>query len=639
MRPPPAAAVAPARADLAAALARLPALAVAVIGDFCVDAYWTIDTGGDERSIETGLPVRRVRDQRYSPGGAANVVANLVDLGVGSVRAIGIVGTDPFGPVLRRLLDERGARTDGSLVSDPHWQTPVYAKRIVAGEERPRLDFGSCNELPGGAAGALLAAVEAATGDCRVIIVNQQLPRGVATPALIADLNHLISRHPDTLFLVDSRHRPDAFAGAALKLNYAEACRYAGAAPRAAGADEHAAQLALDIARRVGRPAFITRGEGGISASDGAATFHVPGLQVAGAIDAVGAGDTVVAAIAAMLGSGLPVPFAAGVANFAASVTIRKLHTTGTATPAEILAAAAEPDYIHAPDAASLAIAPRFCSGTAIEIIGELPAGIDLRACVFDHDGTLSTLRSGWEQVMEAMMLEAIFAGRQDRIDAGTLAATRDDVRRFIDQSTGLPTIAQMRWLVGRVRAAAYMEAAAIPDAAAFKNLFAARLAGLVAPRRDQVRSGTLPPAAFEVRDAAAFLSGLRRLGVALHLVSGTDHDDVVAEARLLGTAGAFGNQIHGARDGEPGEAKNAVLDRLLGAGGLARNQIAVFGDGPVEIAAARRRGIIAIGVASDERAGGIDAAKRRRLVRAGANLVIADYQEWERLLEELRCH
>src|ERR1039458_6878325 len=59
---------------------------VAVAGDFCLDAYWHLDEGPEEESIETGLPVHRVTDQRYSPGGAGNVVANLVALGVGQVR-------------------------------------------------------------------------------------------------------------------------------------------------------------------------------------------------------------------------------------------------------------------------------------------------------------------------------------------------------------------------------------------------------------------------------------------------------------------------------------------------------------------------------------------------------------------------
>ncbi len=94
---------------LEGALAPLRSLRAAVLGDFCLDSYWQLDTGEAEYSVETGLPVRRVRSQRYSLGGAGNVVANLIDLGVGRVQAIGVVGRDLFGLEMLRLLEERGA--------------------------------------------------------------------------------------------------------------------------------------------------------------------------------------------------------------------------------------------------------------------------------------------------------------------------------------------------------------------------------------------------------------------------------------------------------------------------------------------------------------------------------------------------
>lgn len=97
-------------ADLEKMLPDFGSARVAVVGDFCLDAYWDIRSGDTEFSIETGLPVNRVTSQRYSPGGAGNVVANLVSLGVGQVRAIGLYGRDPFGRALVKLLAELGGR-------------------------------------------------------------------------------------------------------------------------------------------------------------------------------------------------------------------------------------------------------------------------------------------------------------------------------------------------------------------------------------------------------------------------------------------------------------------------------------------------------------------------------------------------
>ena len=75
-------------------LARIRKVRAAVFGDFCLDAYWLLEPGERELSVETGLPVRRVQRQRYSLGGAGNVVANLAALGVAEVHAVGLVGRD-----------------------------------------------------------------------------------------------------------------------------------------------------------------------------------------------------------------------------------------------------------------------------------------------------------------------------------------------------------------------------------------------------------------------------------------------------------------------------------------------------------------------------------------------------------------
>ena len=80
----------------------------------------------------------------------------------------------------------------------------------------------------------------------------------------------------------------------------------------------------------------MTRGENGIIVVDEAGLWEVPGLQIIERIDPVGAGDTTVATIAAVLGGGGDCFSAAKLANISASITVRKLQTTGTATGDEI---------------------------------------------------------------------------------------------------------------------------------------------------------------------------------------------------------------------------------------------------------------------------------------------------------------
>ncbi len=329
---------------LEAALAAAAKARVGVFGDFCLDAYWEIDADESERSLETHLPVRRVRRQRTSLGGAGNVVANLAALGVSEVRAVALLGADMFGAEMRRLLADAGADLDGVLVHDD-WQTQVYAKPILGGDETNRIDFGAFNALAPAVADALAARLADAADACDAVILNQQVPAGVSTPGMIDRVNAVVADHPACRFVVDSRHRAELYRGAALKLNAREAADLAGASGPDDATDVApgaARPWAEALARRTGREVFVTCGAGGMVVADAAGTHVAPGVNVPEPTDPVGAGDAAVAAIAAALAGGGDALSAARLANLAAAVTVGKLHVTGTATPAEIRSLAAD---------------------------------------------------------------------------------------------------------------------------------------------------------------------------------------------------------------------------------------------------------------------------------------------------------
>ncbi|HZC43175.1 MAG TPA: PfkB family carbohydrate kinase, partial [Acidobacteriaceae bacterium] len=414
-------------------LAPLSSLRAAVLGDFCLDAYWELDPSDSEISLETGLPVQRVRHQSYSLGGAGNVVANLVALGVGQVRAIGVMGTDLFGAELLRLLRAYGPAVDDRLIDDPDWQTMVYAKPWSGDQERSRVDFGAFNVLSEQTIDCLITALDLAAGENDVVVLNQQISRGVSSLPVIERINQVIAKYPKTFFLVDARHRPDLYRGAVLKLNVAEAARFLQETIEGPITTEQAKRFACRISRRTEKPTFLTRGELGILVADGRTVHEIPGIQVLEKTDPVGAGDTVVAALAAALGSGQDPRTAANLANLAASITVRKLRATGVATQAEILAAGPEPDYIFEPELAEAPHRARFIEGTGIEVIGELPANLQIEHCIFDHDGTLSTLRQGWEKIMEPMMVQAILGSEYEHVDAGRAGKVAAEIRAFID--------------------------------------------------------------------------------------------------------------------------------------------------------------------------------------------------------------
>jgi phosphoglycolate phosphatase len=119
-----------------------------------------------------------------------------------------------------------------------------------------------------------------------------------------------------------------------------------------------------------------------------------------------------------------------------------------------------------------------------------------------------------------------------------------------------------------------------------------------------------------------------------LYLASGTDLKYVRREAELLGVASYFGPRIYGALDDYKNFSKQMVIERILREEGLHGEELLGFGDGFVEIEEVRKAGGVAVAVASDEVARrGVNAWKRERLVRAGADIVVPEYRQGEALL------
>ena len=630
----------PASGDwLETCLARIRAVRVAVLGDFFLDAYWIIDPEQSELSVETGLPIKRVREQRYSPGGVGTVVNNLVDLGVAKVYALGLAGQDLFGRHLLELLQQRRVDTSGLLTSQPDWQTMVYAKPYINEEEQNRHDFGTFNVISPQSIKALAAKLEETAAQVDVVVLNKQLLAGVSPPAMIEEINKIVARQPRCRFITDARRHAELYQGAILKLNAYEASRLLGQ-PRPLDEfipAETAKNMARKLAARHGQLVIVTRGENGILAAEGEAFYEVPGIQIIGRTDPVGAGDTALSALAAVLGSGGDALTAIKLANLAASITVRKLGTTGTATPAEIRAVGPEPDYVYAPELADDPRRARYWEGTEIEIAAPLPARPQIRHALFDHDGTISTLREGWEKSMEPVMIRAILGPRYQDADETLYHKVVSTVRKFIDQTTGVQTLVQMHSLVGIVKQFGCVPEAEILDPQGYKKLYNDALMSVVHQRMAKLERGELDRADFLVKNVRALLERLHAAGVKLYLASGTDEADVIAEAKALGYESLFEGRIYGAVGDISVEAKRDVLRRIMREHKLQGSELAVFGDGPVEMREARRHSAICVGVASDEvRRFGLNPQKRARLIRAGANALIPDYSQLAALLKLL---
>lgn len=252
------------------------------------------------------------------------------------------------------------------------------------------------------------------------------------------------------------------------------------------------------------------------------------------------------------------------------------------------------------------------------------------RHALLDFDGTISVIREGWERVMMPLMIERI-AGDEGDPDG----AIRREVERYVDQSTGLQTILQMDWLAQAVARRRGADEAL--SAEAYKALYNERLLHSVRERLERLERGEVPREEMMIAGAEAFVRGLAERGVRLYVASGTDVEDVRHEAAALGVADYFQGRIFGAVGDIRVEAKRLVLKRIFQEHGLSGSAVVTFGDGPVEMRQTRKRDGVAVGVASDEvRRFGLNPAKRSRLIRAGADLLVPDFSQHQRLLAVL---
>ncbi|MDZ7264624.1 MAG: PfkB family carbohydrate kinase [candidate division KSB1 bacterium] len=335
-------------AQLAQILEKIHLVKVAVYGDFALDAYWFLDPRGGEISAETGLHSQAVKKHYYTLGGAANVVANLAALEPAEIKVIGVIGNDIFGREMIRQFVELGVNHDSLVIQNENFDTVVFSKIVLEGKEQPRIDFGFFNQRSPETDDKIITALADALNRCDALIFNQQVPNSLSNEKFIQNANALFDQFNDKVVLLDSRHYGHRFKNIYRKTNAVEAARLNGiTADVLDQIDFEATKIhAQKLFDESGKPVFITRGSKGILVVDQAGSHEIPGIQFNKPIDPVGAGDTVVSALALCLGAGFSPVEAAEFANLAAAVTVQKLFMTGTASGKEILDLCREIGYI-----------------------------------------------------------------------------------------------------------------------------------------------------------------------------------------------------------------------------------------------------------------------------------------------------
>ena len=297
---------------LSSALQKLKPFKALCIGDFLRDVY----TLGKVRRIspEAPVPVMEALSQESRPGGAGNVVLNLAVLG-GTVVPVGRVGADADGEVLNRELG-----TSAKLLPEANYKTPVKNRLIADSQQLMRIDFETIQPLSNALESEVLATLREAIASVDVVAISDY-GKGFVTPRIL-ERACALARELGIPLIVDPKGTEFAkYRGATmLKPNLGEAIAAAKLAPGASLDDVAAALLKLTDVDQL----LITRSEAGISCFEqsGRRDFPVHARQVK---DVTGAGDTVLAVLAAGVANKLDLGAAIQLANIAAGLCVERV--------------------------------------------------------------------------------------------------------------------------------------------------------------------------------------------------------------------------------------------------------------------------------------------------------------------------
>ena len=295
---------------------------VIVAGDVMLDQYLFGATG--RISPEAPVPVVHIGDTDNRPGGAANVAVNLAALGA-ATRLLGVVGQDEAADTLESVLTGRNIDCGFLRVDD----RPTITKTRVQsrGQQLIRLDQENASPLMDG---ALTGRLESSLEEAGAVILSDY------GKGALGDVAAMIAacRAAGVPVLVDPKGTDfEKYRGASLITpNQTEFEAVAGVSSSDEELVERGSRMmaSLDL-----QALLITRSEKGmLLLEDGSEPLFLS-TQAREVFDVTGAGDTVIATLAAALAAGESLASSAALANLAAGLVVRKIGVA-TVTPTEL---------------------------------------------------------------------------------------------------------------------------------------------------------------------------------------------------------------------------------------------------------------------------------------------------------------
>lgn len=305
---------------------------IIVLGDVMLDEFiW-----GDVTRIspEAPVPVVDIRRQSVHLGGAANVLSNLTALGA-KACVIGVVGKDTAGDRLRDSVREASAlQNEDHLVVDENRPSTVKTRIIAHNQLVVRTDRELRTAVNGHTEERIIYALKEAIQNADAFVVSDY-DKGVVTPRILNEILPLAYERMPVLIDPKIRNLASYRPATLVTPNHHEALRMTNTEEDSDGGLHRAAQLLRE--RLTCDAVLITRGDRGMLLLEGDGEPVYVETAAREVYDVTGAGDTVIATLAAALASGSSILEAANLANHAAGIVVGKVGTA-TASAGELIA-------------------------------------------------------------------------------------------------------------------------------------------------------------------------------------------------------------------------------------------------------------------------------------------------------------
>ncbi len=308
-------------ADLSILLSNLGQAHVVVVGDVMLDRF--VFGQVDRISPEGPIPVFQISGEDRMVGGAGNVARNLAALRVPS-EMIGVVGNDASGREVADLVAAEGV-DPARLVIDGTRQTTVKTRFTAAGQQMLRADQEDAGDVNDDITRRIIDHLKAVLTKDSVLVLSDY-GKGVLTPACLSALiGHALTLSVPVLVDPKGRDFRRYWGATVLTPNLKELSVAAG---RSLSDDDDIVTAAQDVINKSGLQALlVTRSSDGMTLVTNDCDVTHQATEAREVFDVSGAGDTVVATLAAALGAGAPLADAMALANQAAGIVVGKVGT------------------------------------------------------------------------------------------------------------------------------------------------------------------------------------------------------------------------------------------------------------------------------------------------------------------------